>query len=268
MRTPIIAGNWKMHNTIAEGVALASVLAAAAAAGPGAAFAEAGGFGGCEIVLCPPFTAIKSVADAVKGSVIQVGAQDVHWESHGAFTGEVSCTMLLDAGCSWVIIGHSERRAMFGDTDETVNRKVKAALAAGLRTIVCVGESLAQREQGLTHDIVTAQVLAAFNEVSAEAGAKAVVAYEPIWAIGTGRASSAADAQEVCAGLRATLAGVYGSAVASEIRIQYGGSVKPGNMHEFASEADIDGALVGGASLSAADFSGIIRAAVGAKNRR
>ncbi len=261
MRKPIIAGNWKMHKTIAEGVALASDLMAAATG-------ELADFNGCEVVLCPPFTAIRAVADAVKGSAIQVGAQDVHWESHGAFTGEVSCAMLIDAGCSWVIVGHSERRAMFGDTDESVNRKVKAALAAGLKPIVCVGESLDQRESGLTHDIVTAQVLAAFNGVPAQQGAKVVVAYEPIWAIGTGRASSAADAQEVCAGIRTTLSGIYGSEIASEIRIQYGGSVKPGNMQEFAGEADIDGALVGGASLNAADFSGIIRATGVAKNRR
>ncbi len=260
MRVPIVAGNWKMHKTIDEGIALASGLADVAG--------QAGGYAGCEVVLCPPFTAISAVAGAVKGSGIQIGAQNVHWESHGAFTGEVSCEMLIDAGCSWVIVGHSERRAMFGDTDDSVNRRVKAALHAGLRPIVCVGESLQQREQGHTGEVVNAQVLAAFNGVPAGEGVKAVVAYEPIWAIGTGRASSAADAQEVCAGIRATLAGMYGHEVASAIRIQYGGSVKPGNMAEFAGEVDIDGALVGGASLTVSDFSGIITATIGAKSVR
>ena len=249
MRNPIVAGNWKMHKTIGEGVALASELAAMAP-----------DFQGCQVVLCPPFTALARVAEAVKGSEIQVGAQDVYWEAQGAFTGEVSCAMLRDAGCNWVIVGHSERRAMFGETDDTVNSKVRAALAAGLKPIVCVGESLEQREKGITAQVVNAQVEAAFVGVPQDEAERIVIAYEPIWAIGTGRASSGADAEEVCGGIRATLARLYSEKTADEIRIQYGGSVKPGNMAEYAGQSDIDGALVGGASLKAADFAGIIRA--------
>ena len=167
MRTPIVAGNWKMHKTVGEGVALASELVKASAE-----------FDGCKVVLCPPFTAVAAVANAVKGSPIEVGGQDVHWEAKGAYTGEVSCEMLLDVGCSWVIIGHSERRAMFGETDDTVNFKVKAALASGLRPIVCVGESLQQREQGLTFDVVVSQVKAAFGGVPEDQAVQMVVAYE------------------------------------------------------------------------------------------
>ncbi|MGB4338218.1 MAG: triose-phosphate isomerase [Bacillota bacterium] len=257
MRTPIVAGNWKMHKTVGEGVALASELVKASAE-----------FDGCKVVLCPPFTAVAAVANAVKGSPIEVGGQDVHWEAKGAYTGEVSCEMLLDVGCSWVIIGHSERRAMFGETDDTVNFKVKAALASGLRPIVCVGESLQQREQGLTFDVVVSQVKAAFGGVPEDQAVQMVVAYEPIWAIGTGRASSGADAQEVCARIRSTLASLYGAITAETIRIQYGGSVKPGNMAEFAGQPDIDGALVGGASLNAQDFCGIIKATLDAVKQR
>lgn len=249
MRNPIVAGNWKMHKTIGEAVALASELSAMAP-----------DFQGCQVVLCPPFTALARVAEAVKDSGIEVGAQDVYWEAQGAFTGEVSCAMLCDAGCNWVIIGHSERRAMFGETDDTVNNKVRAALAAGLKPIVCVGESLKQREKGITAQVVNAQVEAAFVGVPQDEAERIVIAYEPIWAIGTGRASSGADAEEVCGGIRATLARLYSQKTAGEIRIQYGGSVKPGNMAEYAGQPDIDGALVGGASLKAADFAGIIRA--------
>ncbi len=176
MRRPIVAGNWKMHKTISEARELARELAD-----------RAPEFGGCQVVLCPPFTAIHTVAGSVEGSGIEVGAQDVHWEARGAFTGQVSWEMLIDAGCRWVIVGHSERRAMFGETDETVNRKVKAALTAGLLPIVCVGESLAQREQGVTADIVSKQVEGAFVGVPAARADQVVVAYEPIWAIGTGR---------------------------------------------------------------------------------
>ncbi len=254
MRNPILAGNWKMHKTIAEARVLAGELAGRAAQ-----------FGGCQIVLCPPFTSIQAVAEIVAGSGIQVGAQDVYWEAKGAYTGEVSCEMLIDAGCRWVIIGHSERRAMFGETDDTVNRKVKAALAAGLLPIVCVGESLAQREQGITTDVVNKQVEGAFVGVPADKACQMVVAYEPIWAIGTGRAATGEDANEVARAIRCTLSRLYSDRVSEAVRIQYGGSVKPSNMAEFARQPEIDGALVGGASLAAEDFAGIIGRVVNAK---
>lgn len=256
MRQPIVAGNWKMHNTVAESVTLAGELADRA---------RGGEFGGCQVVLCPPFTAIHAVAGAVAGSGVEVGAQDVHWEDKGAFTGEVSCRMLQDVGCEWVIIGHSERRAMFGETDETVNRKVKAALTADLLPIICVGESLAQREQGVTADVVRKQVEGAFVGVPEAWAQRAVVAYEPIWAIGTGRAATGEDAGEVARSIRQALSRLYSDRLSESVRIQYGGSVKPANMAEFANQPDIDGALVGGASLTAGDFAGIIGGTIAAK---
>lgn len=255
MRRSIVAGNWKMNKTIPDGVALAGALSDRAAK-----FID-----GCDVVLCPPFTAVKAVADRVIESGIDVGAQDVYWESSGAFTGEVSCEMLVDAGCSWVIIGHSERRAMFGETDETVNKKMKAAIAAGLKPIICVGETLAQREEGSANEVVRRQVEGAFAGVSGEDASKAVVAYEPIWAIGTGRASTGEDANAMASMIRHTLAELYSQDVSEAIRIQYGGSVKPANMAEFAQQPEIDGALVGGASLKAADFIGIITAMIDSK---
>ena len=254
MRSPIVAGNWKMHKTIAEARELACKLVDRAL-----------GFAGCEVILCPPFTSIHAVAESVMGSGIELGAQDVYWEAKGAYTGEISCEMLIDAGCRWVIIGHSERRAMFGETDDTVNRKVKAALAAGLLPIVCVGESLAQREQGITADVVARQVEGAFVGVPADKADRLVVAYEPIWAIGTGRAATGEDANEVAKAIRRTLSGMYSDRVSEAVRIQYGGSVKPSNMAEFAKQSEIDGALVGGASLLAEDFAGIIGATISAK---
>jgi triosephosphate isomerase len=199
------------------------------------------------------------------GSEIDVGAQDVHWESSGAFTGEVSCEMLVDAGCSWVIIGHSERRAMFGETDDAVNKKMKAAISAGLKPVICVGETLAQREEGSASEVVRRQVKGAFAGVSGEDASKAVVAYEPVWAIGTGRASTGEDANAMARMIRDTLAELYSHDVSEAVRIQYGGSVKPGNMAEFAQQPEIDGALVGGASLKADDFIGIIRAMIDSK---
>lgn len=243
-----------MHKTIAEARVLAHELAGLADE-----------LGGCQVVLCPPFTAIHAVAEGVAASGIEVGAQDVYWEAKGAFTGEVSCEMLVEAGCRYVIIGHSERRALFGETDYTVNRKVKAALAVGLVPIVCVGESLAQREQGITADVVNKQVEGAFVGVPTDQASRMVLAYEPIWAIGTGRASTGDDANEVAKAIRRTLARLYSDRVSEAVRIQYGGSVKPSNMAEFAGQSEIDGALVGGASLAAGDFAGIIGAMVSAK---
>lgn len=243
-----------MHMTIVEARVLARELAGRATE-----------FGGCQVVLCPPFTSIQAVAESVAGSGIQVGAQDVYWEAKGAYTGEVSCEMLIDAGCRWVIIGHSERRAMFGETDDTVNRKTKAALAADLLPIVCVGESLAQREQGITAEIVSKQVERAFVGVPAAKAGQVVVAYEPIWAIGTGRAATGEDANEVAGAIRRALSRLYCDRVSEAVRIQYGGSVKPSNMAEFARQPDIDGALVGGASLAAEDLAGIVGATASAR---
>ena len=241
-----------MHKTITEARALSRELVGRAAE-----------FGECQVVLCPPFTSLYAVAKR-PGVGHQVGAQDVYWEAKGAY-GEVSCEMLIDAGCRWVIVGHSERRAMFGETDDTVNRKAKAALAAGLLPIVCVGESLAQREQGITTDVVNKQVEGAFVGVPADKACQVVVAYEPIWAIGTGRAATGEDANEVAGAIRRTLSRLYSDQVAEAVRIQYGGSVKPANMAEFARQSEIDGALVGGASLAAEDFAGIIGAMVNAR---
>jgi triosephosphate isomerase len=255
VRRSIVAGNWKMNKTIPDGVELAGALSDGAGE-----FID-----GCDVVLCPPFTAVKAVADRILGSGIDVGAQDVHWESSGAFTGEVSCEMLVDAGCSWVIIGHSERRAMFGETDDAVNKKMKAAISAGLKPVICVGETLAQREEGSASEVVRRQVRGAFAGVSGEDASRAVVAYEPVWAIGTGRASTGEDANAMARMIRDTLAELYSHDVSEAVRIQYGGSVKPGNMAEFAQQPEIDGALVGGASLKADDFIGIIRAMIDSK---
>ena len=211
-----------------------------------------------EVVLCPPFTALSTVAELIKGTAIGLGAQDLFWEDEGAYTGEVSPVMLKELGCTYVIIGHSERRQYFGETDETVNKKVKAALSHGLKPIICVGESLQQREAGETNAFVAGQVEKALDGLAPESIPQVVVAYEPIWAIGTGRSSSASDANEVIGMIRQTIAKKFDANLAAQVRIQYGGSVKPGNIKEFMGQAEIDGALVGGASLKAEDFFGII----------
>ena len=211
-----------------------------------------------EVVLCPPFTALSTVAELLKGTAIGLGAQDLFWEDEGAYTGEVSPVMLKELGCTYVIIGHSERRQYFGETDETVNKKVKAALSHGLKPIICVGESLQQREAGETNAFVAGQVEKALDGLAPESIPQVVVAYEPIWAIGTGRSSSASDANEVIGMIRQTIAKKFDANLAAQVRIQYGGSVKPGNIKEFMGQAEIDGALVGGASLKAEDFFGII----------
>lgn len=239
-----------MHKTAAEAVALVSELKRLA--GPAK---EA------EVVLCPPFTALAAVGAHLAGTGYSLGAQNLHWEEKGAFTGEISPGMLRDAGCRYVIIGHSERRQHFGETDETVNRKVKAALAAGLRPIVCVGESLAQREAGETNSLVASQVRRSLAGLPESGAQELVVAYEPIWAIGTGRTATATDANAVCALIRRTLSELFGAGAAESIRIQYGGSVKPENIDELMREPDIDGALVGGASLDAVAFARIIAGA-------
>ncbi len=250
MRRPIIAGNWKMHKTITEAGRLVADLKALVPPG-----------GAVEVVLGPPYTALAAVAAALPGTGWGLGAQDVFWEEKGAFTGEVSPGMLKDAGCTHVIIGHSERRQYFGETDATVQRKVRAALAAGLAPIVCVGESLGQREAGETETQVVGQVKAALEGLGAADLAPVIIAYEPIWAIGTGRTATPGDANAVCALIRRTVGELFGAEAAAGLRIQYGGSVKPENSDELMSEPDIDGALVGGASLEATGFARIIAGA-------
>ncbi|WP_322494337.1 triose-phosphate isomerase [Chloroflexus sp.] len=247
MRTPLIAGNWKMYKTIGEATALVRDL-----------LAGLGLLADREAIVCPPFTALAAVAPLVAGSQLGLGAQNLYPEAQGAFTGEVSPVMLADIGCRYVIVGHSERRQYFGESDAFVNRKLRAALAHGLRPIVCVGESKPQRDAGQAEPIVTAQVRAALVEVTPAQMADVVIAYEPIWAIGTGDTATPADAQAMHAAIRATLADLYGADIAATVRIQYGGSVKPDNIDELMAQPDIDGALVGGASLQAASFLRII----------
>ncbi len=248
MRKPIIAGNWKMHKNAAAGATLLEELKQ-----------SVGDTGDVEVVVCPPFTTLARVIEAARGSNIKVGAQNMHWEGSGAFTGEISPTMLTELGLDYVIIGHSERRRYFNETDETVNKKVKSAYAHGLKPIVCVGETLEQREAGATGQVVRQQVQAGLAGLSPEQAAALVVAYEPIWAIGTGKTASSADAEKVIARIRRVLAGMYGEDAAAKMRIQYGGSVKPDNIKELMEQPNIDGALVGGASLKADSFAAIVK---------
>ena len=248
MRKPIIAGNWKMHKTIDQAVALVREMRRALNA-----------IKEIDRVLCPPFPALAAVADLLQPLDIELGAQNMHWEEQGAFTGEVS-PLMLQGLCQYVILCHSERRAYFGETDEGVNRKIKAALAHELTPIVCVGETLEQYEAGRTEEWVSGQVQGALAGVLAEQVRRMIIAYEPIWAIGTGRAASGAGANAVIGlTIRGTIASLYDEATAQAVRVQYGGSVKPGNVAEFMAQPDIDGALVGGASLKATDFVEIVR---------
>ena len=249
MRKLFIAGNWKMNMLSGEAVALASGLKE-----------TVGEQTDVDVAVCPPFPSLTVVRDAVAGSVIALGAQNMHWEASGAFTGEVSAAMLKDAGCAYVILGHSERRQMFGETSEIVNRKVKAAIAAGLKPIVCVGETIEERKSDKTTEVVTKQVKGSLANLGADEMAEVTVAYEPIWAIGTGLTPSPDQADAVHVLIRSVLAGLSTDDVAEGVRIQYGGSVKPGNAKEFLAQTDIDGALVGGASLKVDAFTGIIEA--------
>ncbi len=214
-----------------------------------------------DVVLCPPFTALSEVYEVIAESDIFLGAQDIYWLNEGAFTGEVSAKMLKDAGCAFVIIGHSERRQFFGETNENVNKKLKAALAEGLTPIVCVGEALKEREEGKTLDVLKDHIEGALSGISVEDALKIVIAYEPVWAIGTGKTATPAQAQEAHKYIRDLLRKLYNQEVASYLRIQYGGSVKPDNIAELMKEPDVDGALVGGASLQAASFSEIVKKA-------
>jgi triosephosphate isomerase len=251
MRTKFVVGNWKLHKTIAEALALVTELKN-----------QLGALRGVDVGVAPPFTALPAVAKRLEGSAILTCAQDCFWESSGAWTGEVSAPMLVDAGAAWAIVGHSERRQHFGDTNEGVGKKARAAIMGGLGAIVCVGETLAERDAGRTLDVVDAQLAGALSGTHFETVArKLVIAYEPVWAIGTGRNATPAQAQEVHAHIRKWLTERCGAEQAAVIRIQYGGSVKPGNAEALMSEPDIDGALVGGASLEAADFVAIVRAA-------
>jgi triosephosphate isomerase len=248
MRKPIIAGNWKMYKTVGEAVELVNGLKE-----------ELKGESAVDIVVCPPFTAIAPVADALKGTNIGYGAQDMYWEEEGAFTGEVAPKMITDLGCGFCIIGHSERRAYFGETNATVNRKVKAALKHGLTPIMCVGERLEERDSGKTFDVVKDHVEGGLAGLAKEDVSKIIIAYEPVWAIGTGRTATPEQAQEVHNFIRHMLGDMFGEAVSSQVRIQYGGSVKPDNVKAIMAGADIDGALVGGASLKVKDFAELVR---------
>ncbi|HBA82905.1 MAG TPA: triose-phosphate isomerase [Verrucomicrobia bacterium] len=250
MRKPIVAGNWKMNKTVADALSLVEGLKRDLAE--------------CkkvDVVLCPPFTALKAVADAVTGTHIDVGAQNMHWEKSGAFTGEVSAEMLRELYCHYVILGHSERRQYFHETDEIVNKKTKAALAANLHPIVCVGELLEQRESGKTEEVIEKQVRGSLAGLSSKELLDTVVAYEPVWAIGTGKTASPQQAQDVHAFIRGILKAISDEHVAQSVRIQYGGSVKASNAKELFHMPDIDGGLIGGASLEPRSFIEIVQGA-------
>ena len=247
-RKKIVAGNWKMNKTLRDAESLASSIKL-----------ELAEFRDVDVVLCPPFTALKAVGEVISDTVIKLGAQNMHWENSGAFTGEISPGMLRDIYCHYVILGHSERRGSFQETDAMVNRKARAALAANLIPIVCVGETLAERDAGQTMGTVKQQVERSLAEMGEEL-VKVIVAYEPVWAIGTGRTATPEQAQEVHAHIRQLLAGLAGDDIASAVRIQYGGSVKPSNAREIFSQPDVDGGLIGGASLEARSFVEIVQA--------
>jgi triosephosphate isomerase len=241
MRTPIIAGNWKMNNTIKQSLELVREIK------------ETKLNDQVESVLCVPYTVLQSIAKEIKDTNIKLGAQNMHWEENGAFTGEISPLMLNEIGIDYCIIGHSERRQYFNETDETVNKKIKSALSHDINPIVCVGETLEERESNRAEEIVKNQVKNAFDGISSESIERIVIAYEPIWAIGTGKTASSEDANAMCRFIRETIGELYGDKK-DIVRIQYGGSVKPSNIRELMEKSDIDGALVGGASLKADDF--------------
>jgi len=253
MRKPFVAGNWKMNMDSQTGVALARAVAEGAADLAG---------GSVTVAVIPPFVYLPSVGQTVSSSNVALGAQDVYFEEKGAFTGEISPAMLKDVGCTYVLCGHSERRHVLGEGDEIVNKKLLAGLAGGLLPILCVGELLEERDAGQTEQVVERQVRAGLAGVDAEKMAAVTIAYEPVWAIGTGRTATCEQAQEVHAFIRKLLGEMYDGALAAEVRIQYGGSVKPDNASELMNEPDVDGCLVGGASLKAEDFVKIIQAAV------
>ena len=250
VRRAVIAGNWKMNKTpreAAEAVAKTAELTK--------------GMDGCEVILCVPFVDIQAATDAAKGTNVKIGAQNVHFEAKGAYTGEVAANMLVECGVEYVIIGHSERRQYFAETDETVNKRTKAALAAGLKVILCLGEVLEQRQSGITSEIVSMQTKLDLAGITAEEMKNVIIAYEPVWAIGTGLTATPDQAEEVCALIRETLAGLYGEDVAEATTIQYGGSMNDGNAAELLSKVNVDGGLIGGASLVPEKFLKIVEAA-------
>jgi len=251
MRRPIIAGNWKMNKGIHEAIDLVNKIKRSVYS-----------IENVDIVVCPPYTALSEVYELVMETNIALGGQDIYWEKEGAFTGEISCAMLKDAGCKYVIIGHSERRAYFHETNETVNRKIKAALASGLLPIMCVGETLSERKAGKAFDIIKDHVENGLKGIDEEEMAKVIIAYEPVWAIGTGVNATKDEAEEAHKYIRGLLSGLYSRDLAESVRIQYGGSVKPDNIRELINEPDVDGALVGGASLKAESFVEIIKNSV------
>ena len=245
----VIAGNWKMNKTPAEATALINEIK------PLVADAT------CDVVVGVPFVDLPAALEAVKGSKIGVAAQNCHWEKSGAYTGEISAPMLKEMGVGYVILGHSERRTYFGDTDVTVQKRMRAALDNGLTVILCVGEYLEQREQGVTAEVVASQTKIALGGVAKEELANVIIAYEPVWAIGTGRTATAEQANEVCAQIRDVIVGLYDADAAKAVTIQYGGSMNAGNAAELLAQSDVDGGLIGGASLKAADFAVIVNAA-------
>ena len=247
MRTPLVVGNWKMHGTQVMARELAEALRDGLKRPRGV-----------EVVVCPPFTALPAVAEVLKGGAVALGAQNCHWEEQGAFTGEVSPAMLAELGCRWVLLGHSERRHVFRETDEDINRKVGAALRHGMRPVLCVGETEEERRKGLTFTVVEGQLRAGWAGVAPDDLARCVLAYEPVWAIGTGVNATAAQAAEVHGYLRGLVSEVASKELAQSVRILYGGSVKPDNTAALMDEADIDGALVGGASLDPTSFAQIV----------
>jgi len=251
MRIPIVAGNWKMYKNDKEAYELASSLKD-----------RLKDVNSVKVVLCPPFTALSSVKKGIEGSDILLGAQNMHWESEGAFTGEISADMLLSLGCSFVILGHSERRHLFGETSEIINRKLKKALDIGLTPIVCVGEKLEEREAGKTEEVVEEHIKGAFDGLGLEQAKKVVIAYEPVWAIGTGKTATPKQANEVHRFIREKLSALYSKELADSANILYGGSVKPENAKDLLKQADIDGALVGGASLKSESFEKIVRSGI------
>lgn len=249
LRKAVIAGNWKMNKTPKEAEALLKEIA------PLVKDAD------CEVIACVPYVDLCTAIEAAKGTNIKIGAENCHWAESGAFTGEISTGMLTELGVEYVVLGHSERRQYFGETDETVNKRTKAALAAGLKPIVCVGELLWERECDITEEVIARQIKLDLFDVSAEDVKKTIIAYEPVWAIGTGKTATAEQAEEVCAFIRATLAKLYGQEVANAVTIQYGGSMNDGNCDEPLSKENVDGGLIGGASLVAEKFAAIVKAA-------
>ena len=249
LRKAVIAGNWKMNKTPAEAKELISAIAPLVKDA------------GCDVVACTPFVDLASAQEAAAGTTIQIGAENCHWEKSGAYTGEISAEMLASMGVNIVIIGHSERRQYFGETDVTVQKRVRAALDAGLTVILCVGETLEQREQGITSELVAMQTKIALGGVSEEELKRVIIAYEPVWAIGTGKTATAQQANEVCHTIREVIGAVYSQAAADGITIQYGGSMNAGNAAELLAQPDVDGGLIGGASLKPNDFATIVKAA-------